>query len=404
MTTQQDAANAPSNGTFGSLGNRRLFADPGYHFQALRVLNEVANGGADVTEILETIGLIHGGDADGWYDAWTATAKRNVARAEATRDRVSKGLAYLRAHNYWRTAEFLLQPEDSRRPSAWTAQVEAFDRGLEALGIAHERSSVAYEKGALRAIFYPGPTGWETKPLIVFVGGQDSTLEELYFELVPAAYRRGYGVLTYEGPGQGAALREHGLFFTPEWEKPNAAIFDAYIGTHGKPPSIVLIGMSMGGYFAPRASAFESRIDGVVSFDVCYDFAEVVRRGVTLARDPPTSDSSLAAGLITNSKWTWGVQTLDEILESSLAYRLADIAGRISCDVLVLAGTDDEGIPLAQAAAYVCALTGARSVEKVIYDRASGGAEHCQEGASTLWHETFFDWLLRRFPDTSDTP
>ena len=397
-TAQPVAVNAPPGSSTGALGNRRLFADPGYHFQALRVLNEVANGGADVTECLETIGLIHGGDAGGWYDAWAATAKRNVARAEGARDQVSKGLAYLRAHNYWRTAEFLLQPDDGRRPSAWSSQVDAFDRGLQALGIAHERMSVPYEKGMLRAIFFSGPAGWETKPLIVFVGGQDSTLEELYFEMVPAAYRRGYGVLLYEGPGQGAALREHGLFFTPEWEKPNAAVFDAYLGAHAKPPSIVLVGMSMGGYFAPRAAAFEPRIDGVVSFDVCYDFSEVVRRGVAMARDPATSGSSLAAGLITNSKWTYGVQTLDQILACSSAYRLADVAGKISCDVLVLAGAEDEGIPVAQVAAYVAALTGARSVEKTIYDRASGGAEHCQEGASTLWHETFFDWLLRHFP------
>ena len=247
-TATQEPVKPPARGSAGVLGIRRLFADPEYHFQALRVLNEVANDGADVTECLETIGLIHGGDASGWYDAWAATAQRNFARAEGARDQVSKGLAYLRAHNYWRTAEFLLQPDDVRRPPAWTAQVDAFDRGLQALGTVHERTTIPYEKGALRTLFYPGPDGWESKPLIVFVGGADSTLEELYFELVPAAHRRGYAVLTYEGPGQGAALREHGLFFTPEWEKPNAAVLDAYLRTHAKPPSIVLIGMSMGGY------------------------------------------------------------------------------------------------------------------------------------------------------------
>jgi pimeloyl-ACP methyl ester carboxylesterase len=400
-STEQDAVKLPASGT---LGNRRLFADPGYHFQALRVLNEVANGGADVTECLETIGLIHGGDASGWYEAWAATANRNFARAEAASDSVSKGLAYLRAHNYWRTAEFLLEPDDKRRPSAWTSQVDAFDRGLQALGIAHERTSVPYEKGALRTLFFPGPAGWETKPLIVFVGGQDSTLEELYFEMVPAAFQRGYGVLTYEGPGQGAALRQCGLLFTPEWERPNAAVLDSYLGTHSKPHSIVLVGMSMGGYFAPRAAAFEPRVDGVVSFDVCYDFHDVTQRVVALERDPATAGSSVAAGFITNSKWTWGVQTLDEIIERSSAYSLADVAGRISCDVLVMTGTEDEGIPFTQLEAYVTALTGARSVEKAIYDRASGGAEHCQEGASTLWHETFFDWLLRRFPALPSSP
>ena len=141
-TTQVDHVSVPTNGPSHALGNRRLFADPAYHFQALRVLNSVASGGADVTEVLETIGEIHGGNADEWYDAWSATARRNFARAQATRDEVSSGLAYLRAHCYWRTAEFLLKGDDARRPSAWTSQVDAFDQGLQALGIAYERVSV----------------------------------------------------------------------------------------------------------------------------------------------------------------------------------------------------------------------------------------------------------------------
>jgi dienelactone hydrolase len=98
-------------------------------------------------------------------------------------------------------------------------------------------------------------------------------------------------------------------------------------------------------------------------------------------------------------RWTFGAQSLDEIIERSLAFRLADVADRISGDVLVLVGEEDEFVPVTQGAAFVAALTGARSVETAQYDRASGGAEHCQEGASTLWHETFFDWLLRRFPE-----
>jgi dienelactone hydrolase len=204
-------------------------------------------------------------------------------------------------------------------------------------------------------------------------------------------------VLTYEGPGQGAALREHGLLLTPEWEKPTTAVLEAYLGTHAKPPSIVLIGMSMGGYFAARAAAFEPRIDGVVSYDVCFDVAEIARHFAALARDPATSAG--AAGFIDSVRWTFGAQSLDEIIERSLAFRLADVAGRILGDVLVLVGEEDEFVPVTQGAAFVAALTGARSVETAQYDRASGGAEHCQEGASTLWHETFFDWLLRRFPE-----
>jgi dienelactone hydrolase len=110
------------------------------------------------------------------------------------------------------------------------------------------------------------------------------------------------------------------------------------------------------------------------------------------------------SGTIDSVRWTFGARTLEELLDRTSAYRLADVAVQISCDVLVLAGTEDEFVPVAQVAEYVAALTGARSVEKAIYDRASGGAEHCQEGASTLWHETFFDWLLRRFPGLPSSP
>ena len=41
-------------------------------------------------------------------------------------------------------------------------------------------------------------------PLLVMVNGYDGTMEELYMSFVAAALRRGFAVLTYEGPGQGA--------------------------------------------------------------------------------------------------------------------------------------------------------------------------------------------------------
>jgi hypothetical protein len=44
-------------------------------------------------------------------------------------------------------------------------------------------------------------------------------------------------------------------------------------------------------------------------------------------------------------------------------------------------------------------VTVARSVTTKIYDHASGGAEHCQLGAQTLWHADFFDWMSAKFDD-----
>ena len=48
------------------------------------------------------------------------------------------------------------------------------------------------------------------------------------------------------------------------------------------------------------------------------------------------------------------------------------------------------------------ALTSARSVSTKIYDRESGGAEHCQMGAPTLWHADLFDWLSEKFDNNTN--
>lgn len=395
----QSTATTPTDTAPARYGIRRFFEDQTYHFQTLRVLSDVPFGGADVSESLETIARIREGDASGWYDAWAGTAQRNWTRGRACRDRVSRGMACLRAHSYWRTAEFLLSPEDERRKVAWAAQVAAFDEGLAALGVAHTRFDVPYDGGVLRAIHYPGPEGAEAKPLIVFVGGYDSTLEELYFVLVKAAHSRGYSVLTYEGPGQGAALREHGLTFTPEWEKPNGAVLDAFLAMNAPPSAIILVGMSMGGYLAPRAAAFDARIAGVVAYDVFYDLGVAARGFAALKANPATRGIPGVVWAIDNARWTLGAASDAEAVAAFAPYTLAPVAHRIAGDVLILAGEADHFVPADQAETFAAAATGARSVETVVFDRISGGAEHCQLGAHTLWHEVFFDWVIRRFGD-----
>jgi len=100
------------------MGNGRFFASQNFHFQTLRALMESPSGSADTNEILETVKLIADGDVEGWYAAWEAMADRVLALAESTNDRISKSNAYLRAHNYQRTAEFLLPPNDPKRPAS----------------------------------------------------------------------------------------------------------------------------------------------------------------------------------------------------------------------------------------------------------------------------------------------
>src|SRR5271166_4301957 len=279
---------------------------------------------------------------------------------------------------YQRMAEFLLPPDDPKRPGSFEKTGSYFFKGLDTLGVRYEHLMAPYGAGSLRALYYPGPQGAETKPLLMFGGGFDSILEEYYPNFAEAAFKRDYSVLTYEEPGQGQALRKYGLTYTPEWEKPVTAVLDEFLRTHAKPAKIVLIGMSMGGYFAPRAAAFEERIDDAVAYDTCYDFGEVASPLLAAAKNPEAMKNIGVSWAYHNALWTMGTKDVDDTAKAVAAYTLAPVASRIRQDVLILAGTEDHFIPFHQTADFEKALVNARSVTTRIFDRPSGGAGHCQ--------------------------
>jgi alpha-beta hydrolase superfamily lysophospholipase len=393
-------------------GRPAFFADRSYNFEAIRALNDVAVAGGDSGEIMQAITGVKSGDAEGWYAAWREAGDRTAALADRTKDKIDKGNALLRAHTYYRSAEFFLPPHDPKRPAIWQKNTEAFYRGLDTLGVGYERITLPYGEHQLRAVYYPGPAGAETRPLIVMVGGYDSTMEELYLSLAAAAHAHGYAVLTYEGPGQGSIIRDQGLVFQADWEKPNGAVLDAFLKSHPAPGKIVLVGESLGGYLAPRAAAFDQRIDGVVAYDVFYDGGAIATRKVPrfatwLNQHGYTGVLSYLSGLTAdpgvtwaqeNGEWVFGVATPFAVVDAFKAYTLEPVASKITADVLIFSGADDHFVPPDQVEAFRKSLVNARSVTSVGFDRASGGAEHCQLGAPSLWQGALFDWLGEKFP------
>jgi pimeloyl-ACP methyl ester carboxylesterase len=348
----------------------RFFTNQTFHFETLRNAGYALSQCADLGEILETTKQITEGDLESWYTGWAATADRVEALATRTKDSISKGHAYMRASTYQRLAEFLLASDDPRRPESFEKEVRWFFQGLDALGVRYSYFSAPYENGRLRALYLRGPAVSEKKPLIMAVGGYDSILEEKYPVIGKAALDRGYSVLIYEGPGQGEPLRKYRLKFTPEWEKPTTAVLDEFLRTHDKPSKIVLFGMSMGGYLAPRAGAFEARIDGVVAYDVCFDLHEAAARTFGAVKQNPLALKDPGVSwAYNNALWTMGTTNPDDTLEAFSHYKLAPIADRIRQDVLILAGTEDHFIPFHQVADFEKSLVNARSVTTRIFDR-----------------------------------
>jgi prolyl oligopeptidase family protein len=66
--------------------------------------------------------------------------------------------------------------------------------------------------------------------------------------------------MTFDGPGQQAALFEQGIPFRPDWEAVLTPVVDALVERKDVDATrIAVIGVSQAGYWVPRALAFEHR-------------------------------------------------------------------------------------------------------------------------------------------------
>lgn len=101
---------------------RLIFQDQTFSFELLRTLSYAPYGGADIGECLSTAYRIKEGDFESWYTEWYRTAERIHALAVDSLERgkrVSARECYLRAHNYYRTAEFFFCMEIRKTRVSW---------------------------------------------------------------------------------------------------------------------------------------------------------------------------------------------------------------------------------------------------------------------------------------------
>ncbi len=389
-----------------------LFHDEAFSFELLRAIGYSVYDGADIGECLSTAARIHEGDFESWYREWTATAERvrRIADTSLARGhRVSARKAYLRASNYYRTAEFFLHtdPTDPRILSTWENSRLCFREATLLFAFPCEAIDIPYEGTTLPGYLYRVDTSDTPRPTVIFHGGFDSTVEELYFAGATAAVEHGYNCLTFDGPGQGRVIRQQHLPFRPDWEAVVTPVVDyAVRRSEIDSERLALMGMSQGGYFAPRAAAFEHRLRALIAYDGvfnCYD-------AVPLLMPPPvlslleheqfeafdavlqllmTMNSSLRWS-VTNGMWTYGVSTPRAFLRKLEEYTLEQVIDGIRCPTLVLAAENDHffsGQPEKLYERLSCPKTWMRfTVEE-------GAEEHCHEGAMSLFHQRLFDWL-----------
>ena len=309
----------------------------------------------------------------------------------------------IEAARYYQGAEFYMENGDDNKIELYSRSLALFNRALPEL--ANDRDSVPYETGFLPVIRVPS-LGKE-RGTIVIHSGFDGLIEEMYPLLQPLA-KAGYTVIAFEGPGQGAALRIHGLNMPFNWEKPVTAVLDHYAIDE-----CTLIGMSLGGYLAPRAAAFEKRITRLIAWGAMFDFYSVYRlrlgnlkyRLLTLLLDLKLSNivnnliqkasekEPTMRWAITHGMHVSGTQTPYDFLQWVRSLNLRDAAMHITQDVLLIMGNDDHLVPSDQLYVQAQSMNNARSVTTMMLSNQDHAAQHCQVGNSFLPIRLILEWM-----------
>ncbi len=402
-----------------------LFDDESFSFETLRAAGYANAGGADLGEVLVTARAIPEGDEQAWHREWKATAERVEAlgrQSLAAGHPLSAREALLRASNYYRTAEFYLREDPANDPDAHDLFTRSRDTFLDAMALfdfGFERVAIPYQDVLLPGYLYLVDTTGRPRPTVIFNGGYDSTLEESYVALAAAALTRGYNVLAFDGPGQGAALREQGLTFRPDWEAVLTPVVDfALTRPEIAPEAIAVFGYSLGGYLVARAAAFENRLAAMILNDGVYDFYSAMTRMVPpflaewIEQGNDDAANSVLGLMMTvstqmrwalrNGLWAMGIGTAADLARAFRAYTIADVADRITAPALVLDAENDQFFK-GEPARAADAMVNSKTTLVTLYE-ADGAGEHCHMGAAARANQVMFDWLDEQLDTARPAP
>ena len=206
---------------------------------------------------------------------------------------MTAGEAWLHAAVAYHFARFVWVLDADRARAVADKAVAALYAAHRALGVQAERIEVPVDGGVMVANLRL-PSGVERPPLILIIPGLDSTKEE-FFRFEGVFLSRGMAALSLDGPGQGEG--GYTLPIRPDYEVAASAVLNALDGRDDLDMGRVgAIGVSLGGYHAPRAAAFEPRIravagiSGPFNFGALWDHIPELTRETFIVKSGATSE------------------------------------------------------------------------------------------------------------------
>jgi len=395
------------------------FSDPLFEVWAQRALMNIAEGGCEMGEVLSLVSRIPAGDTSAWHTEWCALANRLFEQARECQQSghlISARQLYQRAATYYRTSYPLLfgAPTDPRVREAYRNEARAFRCAAQLFNPPIEPQAIPFENTTLPGYFYSGGEG--TRPLLICTNGYDDTLHTMHYAHAVAAQRRGYHVLTFDGPGQGAPLIEHGLTLRPDWENVVGAVLDYILArpdiNHKK---VALVGWSFGGFLAPRAAAGEPRIKALIADPGQWDMLDAIagmlkRMGAqdliaALPNLPEEANAPIMQAvdhnpalkwtLVQRGFWVHGVTSFTEYVKALAQFTVSDRVQQIQCPVLITKAENDPIAGMAQT--LFDAIQAPRTFKH--FTAEEGAGDHCEAMARSVYHQHAYDWLDTVFKD-----
>jgi pimeloyl-ACP methyl ester carboxylesterase len=358
--------------------------------RACRPIKDAAAGGEDA-------------GTPAFLRAWTALTDQLVGQAEdaekAGHTRTA-GQLYFRASNYLAQAERMLAHSDPDRVPTYRRLLELAQKAFDLHSPRVSRVAIPYEGTTLPAYFSQAPaTDDGPAPVIVLVNGLDSTKEHMYssnhWEELAA---RGISCLMLDQPGTGEALRLQGLTARIDTEAWAGAAVD-YLETRQDVDTsrIGIVGWSLGGYYAPRAAAFEKRFALCVAWGANHNWGAVQRRRKEREGERPVPH------YWEHVLWVWGKDGDEHHLDAFLYFaddvHLDGVVEQITVPFLIAHGANDRQIPVEYAHRSYEQAVNSPKRELRVFTPEEGATEHI--GLDHLPYVSTFiaDWVADTFAE-----
>lgn len=359
-------------------------------FQINRFMEPYLHSNQVQVQIKQSCDRIFG--LEDWYVEWFNLGKK-----------IQENEQFELATAYYNLADFFLPESDPRKEITYKLIKKNFYRSID--GYCNlEFLQIPYEGLELPVAIIKNKNA---KKWLVFHGGFDSYIEELIrLSISYLSNLTNYNIVMFEGPGQGLPLKQ-GLTMTHQWEKPVSAVLD-YLNLE----EVTLMGMSLGGYLALRAAAFDNRVKTVIAFDTFYcmmdsflmkapaELTEIpdlsqpgVRSKFDVMVDQYANDNIDLQFKLTKAKEILGKSTISEVLINLKDFTLEGIEKNITQNVLLLAGNDDMYVPTYRTGFLQSKLTEASKIETVLFTRKDGGEKHCQVGGKQLAFDKIIEFI-----------